>query len=182
MSRSRRGLMYILEWWLTLPWPPPMRAWWLRRFGASIGRGAVIHRCHFMNLEIAGFSGFTVGADAHVGPGCLFDLAAPIRIGARAALSPRVMVLTHADPGESALQQRFPRQEAPTNIADDAWLGAGSTVLHGVSIGPSAVVGAASLVREDVRAGAVVAGVPAKEMDPGSKDPDAAGGRAKVGS
>lgn len=163
MNRARRGSMYILEWWLTLPWPPPLRAWWLRRYGASIGRHAVIHRGHFMNLEISGFSGFRVGAAAHVGPECLFDLAAPISIGARAALSPRVMVLTHADPGESALQARYPRQVASTTIADDAWIGAGATILHGVTIGSGAVVGAGSLVRDDVGASAVVVGVPAKQ-------------------
>jgi maltose O-acetyltransferase len=84
-----------------------------------------------------------------------------VSIGSRAALSPRVTVLTHADPGESTLQQRYPRQAAPTTIGDDAWIGAGATVLHGVLVGARAVVGAGSLVRESVDADARVAGVPA---------------------
>ena len=156
--------MYVLEWWLALPWPPPMRAWWLRRYGAAVGRNAVIHRGHFMNLEVSGFSGLAVGDSAHVGPDCLIDLAAPVSIGSRSSVSPRVTLLTHADPGEGSLQARYPRQTGAISIGDDAWVGAGSTVLHGVSIGRAAVVGAGSVVRHDVAAEAVVAGVPAVEV------------------
>jgi maltose O-acetyltransferase len=114
-----------------------------------------------MNLEVAGFRNLTVGERAHIGPECLIDLASEVSVGNRAALSPRVTVLTHADPGESALQQRYPREAAPTTIEADAWIGAGATVLHGVRIGARAVVGAGSLVRESVDADAAVAGVPA---------------------
>jgi acetyltransferase-like isoleucine patch superfamily enzyme len=164
MSRAVRGLLYILDWWQALPWPPPVRAWWLRRYGATIGAGAVIHRSRYMNLEVAGFRNLTVGERAHIGPECLIDLAAGVSVGSRAALSPRVTVLTHADPGESALQERYPREAAPTTIDADAWIGAGATVLHGVRIGARAVVGAGSLVRESVDAGATVAGVPARPL------------------
>jgi acetyltransferase-like isoleucine patch superfamily enzyme len=114
-----------------------------------------------MNLEVAGFRNLTVGERAHIGPECLIDLASAVSVGSRAALSPRVTVLTHADPGESALQQRYPRQAAPTIIEKDAWIGAGATLLHGVRIGARAVVGAGSLVRDSVDADATVAGVPA---------------------
>lgn len=161
--------MYLLEWWLALPWPPPMRAWWLRRYGASVGRNAVVHRGHFMNLEVQGFSALTIGDSAHVGPECLIDLAAPVSIGARAAVSPRVTLLTHADPGDGSLKARYPRQTGAITIGEDAWVGAGSTVLHGVSIGEAAVVGAGSVVRTEVAANVVVAGVPAVEVHGGDR-------------
>ncbi|WP_432430654.1 DapH/DapD/GlmU-related protein [Salinilacustrithrix flava] len=48
------------------------------------------------------------------------------------------------------------------SIEDDCWIGAGSKVLAGVTIGRGAVVGAGSVVTADVRAGAVVGGTPAK--------------------
>lgn len=165
MNRAVRGFLYILDWWQALPWPPPVRAWWLRRYGATIGADAVIHRSHYMNLEVAGFRNLAVGARAHVGPECLIDLAALVSIGSRSAISPRAMILTHADPGEGALQQLHPRQVAPTSIGDDAWVGAGATVLHGVTVGARAVVGAGSLVREDVGPDMSVAGVPARAIE-----------------
>jgi acetyltransferase-like isoleucine patch superfamily enzyme len=157
--------MYPIEWFVALPWPPPARAFWLRRLGATVGRKAVIHRCHFMNLEVVGFRNLTVGEAAHIGPECLLDLTEPVTIGPRASISPRVTLLTHADPGEGALKHRYPRQTGAIQIGADTWVGAGSTILHGVSIGSSAVVGAGSLLRDDVPAQSVVAGVPARRVD-----------------
>lgn len=50
------------------------------------------------------------------------------------------------------------------NICKNAWIGAGATILPGVTIGENAVVGAASVVTKDVPANAVVAGNPAKVL------------------
>lgn len=47
-------------------------------------------------------------------------------------------------------------------IGDDVWIGYGSTVLGGVTIGEGAIVAAGSLVLDDVPEYAVVAGNPAK--------------------
>jgi maltose O-acetyltransferase len=165
MNRFARGLMYIVDWGLALPWPPPARAFWLWRLGATVGKGAVIHRCRFMNLEVQGFRNLSVGDSAHIGPECLIDLADRVSIGNRASISPRVTLLTHADPGEGTLRARYPRETGRIEIGDNAWVGAGSTVLHGVTIGDAAVIGAGSLVRADVPSGATVVGVPARVVD-----------------
>ena len=47
-------------------------------------------------------------------------------------------------------------------IGKHCWLGARVTVLDGVTIGDGAIVGAHSVVKEDVPAGAVAVGIPAK--------------------
>ena len=47
-------------------------------------------------------------------------------------------------------------------IGDNAWIGAKATILDGVTIGRDAIVGAHSLVRENVPDRAIVAGTPAK--------------------
>jgi len=47
-------------------------------------------------------------------------------------------------------------------VEDGAWIGAGAIVLEGVRIGRGAVVAAGALVRQDVPAGMVAAGMPAK--------------------
>lgn len=47
-------------------------------------------------------------------------------------------------------------------IGDDVWIGCGSQVLAGVTIGNGAVIAAGSLVNKDVPEYAIVAGVPAK--------------------
>ncbi|MFN8388981.1 MAG: acyltransferase [Bdellovibrionota bacterium] len=47
-------------------------------------------------------------------------------------------------------------------IGDNTWIGTKATVLDGVTIGRDAIIGAHSLVREDVPDRAIVAGTPAK--------------------
>lgn len=51
---------------------------------------------------------------------------------------------------------------APIRIDDEAFIGARSLILKGVSIGQGAVIGAGAVVTRDVRAGDVVAGNPAR--------------------
>jgi acetyltransferase-like isoleucine patch superfamily enzyme len=59
---------------------------------------------------------------------------------------------------------RQPLVVAPVEIGDFAWLGQNSVVLKGVTIGRNAVVGANAVVTREVPEGAVVAGVPARQI------------------
>ena len=47
-------------------------------------------------------------------------------------------------------------------VGDDAWLGFGVIVLDGVRIGKGAVVGAGSVVSDDIPDGSIAVGVPAR--------------------
>lgn len=51
---------------------------------------------------------------------------------------------------------------SPVLIRDDVWLGCRSMILKGLTIGPGAIIGAASVVVNDVQAKCAVAGHPAK--------------------
>ena len=53
-------------------------------------------------------------------------------------------------------------ETAPVCVGDNAFLGAGSTILKGVSIGRNAVVGAGSVVTHDIPEGEIWAGNPAR--------------------
>lgn len=50
----------------------------------------------------------------------------------------------------------------PIVIKKNVWIGAGSIILPGVTIGENAIVGAGSVVTKDVATNTLVAGVPAK--------------------
>ncbi len=50
------------------------------------------------------------------------------------------------------------------DIGRDVWLGAGSGITDGVTIGACAIVGMGAIVTKDVPAYAVVAGVPARQI------------------
>jgi acetyltransferase-like isoleucine patch superfamily enzyme len=53
---------------------------------------------------------------------------------------------------------------APVDVGDFAWLGQNVVVLKGATIGRNAVVGANAVVTGPVEAGAIVAGVPARQI------------------
>lgn len=53
---------------------------------------------------------------------------------------------------------------ASITIGRNVWIGRGVTILPGVVIGDGAVIGANAVVKRDVAAGAVVVGVPAREL------------------
>ena len=55
---------------------------------------------------------------------------------------------------------------APIVIGKDVWIGSGAILLPGVHVGDGAVVAAGSVVREDVPPRTVVAGVPARIINP----------------
>lgn len=57
----------------------------------------------------------------------------------------------------------------PVTIKRHAWIGAGATILPGVTVGENAVVAAGAVVNRDVPANAVVAGIPAKVLMPVAK-------------
>ena len=62
------------------------------------------------------------------------------------------------------------RNSAGVTIGDAVWMGAGAKILDGVTVGKYAIVGAGSVVRSEVPAYAVAAGVPARivGMRPGA--------------
>lgn len=47
-------------------------------------------------------------------------------------------------------------------VGDGCWIGASATILGGVSIGSGSIVGAGSLVKDDIPSNSLVVGVPAK--------------------
>ncbi|MEE3491939.1 acyltransferase [Ruminococcus sp.] len=65
---------------------------------------------------------------------------------------------------DPALQEKkpFKRYSGEIEIFDNVFIGAKSTIMYGVKIGPNAIVAANSVVTKDVPEGAVVGGNPAK--------------------
>lgn len=135
----------------------------LRSYGAVIGDETDIVSPITVHNSKGSFAHLSIGEGCYIGPGCLLDLKDRIIIGEHSTIAMRVLLLTHIDVGKSAVRfQGYEPARAPLTIGDNVYIGAGATLLHGVTVGSGAVIGAAALVREDVPAGAFVAGVPAR--------------------
>ncbi|QTD47480.1 acyltransferase [Ottowia testudinis] len=86
------------------------------------------------------------------------EIGADVLVGAHAKLLSAGHAIDEGD--EIIARNRITR--ASIVIEDGAWIGAGATVLEGVTIGRGAVVAAGALVRKDVPAGMVAVGMPAR--------------------
>jgi acetyltransferase-like isoleucine patch superfamily enzyme len=67
------------------------------------------------------------------------------------------------DPGTPITWQGFD-SKGPTRIGDNVWLGAHAVVTSGVTIGERCVIGANSVVTQDIPPFSIAAGVPAKVL------------------
>lgn len=145
---------------------PPLRVSWLRLLGARIGARVILHDVRFFNLYRRGLGGLAVGNDCFVGDECLLDLAEGICLEDQVTLAERVLILTHTNVGyrDHPLQERFPPSAAPVTIGTGSFVGANSTLLPGVKLGPRCFVAAGSVVTEDVPPATLVAGVPARPL------------------
>jgi putative colanic acid biosynthesis acetyltransferase WcaF len=128
----------------------------LREFGASVGSGVSIHGpIHIVNAY-GDFGRLRIGNRVHLGTDVIIDLADDVVIEDEATLSMRCSIVTHIDVGPGPLRERRPREQAPVRIGRGAYLGLGATILHGVTVGELATVGAHALVDKDVPAGATL--------------------------
>ena len=128
----------------------------LREYGAKVGDGCSLYApLHIVNAD-GDFSNLVIGDRVHLGADVLIDLADRVEIADEATLSMRCTLITHIDVGPGPLRARLPRKQAPVRIGRGAYLGAGTTVLHGVTIGAAAILGAHALVAHDVAPGETV--------------------------
>ena len=104
-----------------------------------------------------------VGRNVFINQACMLNDIGGIEIGDDVMLSPRVSLLTAGHPLDRGRRRRQ-IVAAPIAIERNVWLGAGATVLQGVTIGSDAVVAAGAIVTRDVPPRTLVAGVPAQVL------------------
>jgi acetyltransferase-like isoleucine patch superfamily enzyme len=95
-----------------------------------------------------------------INQGCTFLDYAGIRLGERVMVGPKVTFITSGHPVDPE-ERRLYLTGAPIDVAENVWIGAGATILPGVSIGRDAVISAGAVVADDVPAASLVTGTKA---------------------
>ncbi len=101
-----------------------------------------------------------LGERVFINQGCTFFDYAGIRLGDRVMVGPKVTFITSGHPVDPE-ERRLYLTGAPIDVAENVWIGAGATILPGVSIGRDAVIAAGSVVADDVPAASLVTGAKA---------------------
>jgi acetyltransferase-like isoleucine patch superfamily enzyme len=104
----------------------------------KIGRNVFInHACSFLDM-----GGITIEDDVQIGP--------------------RVNLVTENHPIDPSKRKNLDLK--PIVIKRNAWIGAGATILPGVTVGENSIIAAGAVVNKDVPANTIVGGVPAKVL------------------
>ena len=88
---------------------------------------------------------------------CTFLDYAGIRLGERVMVGPKATFITVGHPVDPDERREW-LSGAPIDGAENVWIGAGATILPGVSIGRDAVVAAGAVVADDVPPASLVTG------------------------
>lgn len=102
----------------------------------------------------------SIGKDVFINFGCTFLDQGGITIEDGVFIGPGAKIITEGHPEQPAIRHTLHTQ--PVVIRRNAWIGAGATVLPGITVGENAIVAAGAVVTKDVPGNTVVAGVPAK--------------------
>ena len=159
--------------------PMLMKPWNVKTCGGNIVAGDNLHivtenhrKVSFSTWALQGHQGhITLGDNVLVCPGCRFDSASSITVGDDCMFAADAYV-TDADWHDLYDRTLAPGATQPVLLESNVWVGAGSTLCKGVTIGRNSVIGAGSVVASDIPANVIAAGNPAAVIR--SLDPDRA--------
>ena len=117
------------------------------------------------------YKNISIGNDVFIGPGASFIASlSHITIRDKSFFGPNVTIRggNHSSHiigklmADYMQQDKLVTDDEPVIINEDVWVGTGSIILKGLTIGRGAIVGAGSVVTKNVSPYAIVGGVPAR--------------------
>jgi acetyltransferase-like isoleucine patch superfamily enzyme len=126
--------------------------------GAEIDQSVAV----FTPLYINYGKNTKIGRNVFINFDCVFLDLGGITIDDNVLIAPKVSLLSEGHP--ITPEERQSLVPGHIHISKNAWIGAGATILPGVTVGENAVVAAGAVVSKDVPANTVVGGIPARHI------------------
>jgi acetyltransferase-like isoleucine patch superfamily enzyme len=103
-----------------------------------------------------------IGKNVFINFDCVFLDLGGITIEDNVLIAPKVSLLSEGHPVSP--NERGSLVPGHIHIRKNVWIGAGATILPGVTVGENAVVAAGAVVSKDVPANTIVGGIPARHI------------------
>lgn len=138
----------------------------LRRILGSAGEGLLIEQPFYCDY---GYN-IRVGNNFYANFNLVILDEAPVTFGDNVFIAPNCGFYTAGHPVDAAERNKGLEYARPITVGDNVWIGAGVSVLPGVSIGDNCVIGAGSVVVKDIPSNSVAVGNPCKVVKTISKE------------
>lgn len=125
----------------------------------GFGEGASIYDSAVVLGEV------TVGAQTWIGPNTLLDGSGGLSIGANCSISAGVQIYSHDSVKWAISGGKESIERSPTKIGSNVYIGPNCIIARGVTIGDGCIIGACSLVLNDIAAGSKAFGQPCRVRD-----------------
>lgn len=102
------------------------------------------------------------GEDVFFNFNCVILDVMPVTLGNRVLVGPNVQIYTATHPVDYKVRGSLLEYAKPIEIGSDVWIGGGSIICPGVTIGDRSIIGAGSVVTKDIPNDVVAAGNPCK--------------------
>ena len=132
----------------------------LRKLLGNLGEGSSIQapfRCDYGNL-------ISIGKDCYINFGCVILDCHYVNIGNHVLVGPNTQIYAVGHPLDPVVRRQKTAVSKPIDIADGVWIGGGSMICPGVTIGENTIVGAGSVVIKSLPANVIAVGNPCKVL------------------
>ena len=155
-SRLVEAFWLKVSWLFIESWLPgsAWRAFWLRLFGAQIGRGARLKP----RLRVKFPWRLELGDHVWLGEGVWIDNLAPVTIGDHCCVSQGAYLCTGSHDWS---REDFALVTAPIALEEKCWIGAQAVVAPGVTLHQGAVLGLGAVAVSDLEPWSIYLGNPA---------------------
>lgn len=133
------------------------KLFWLRLFGAEIGKGICLKPCVLIKFPWK----LKIGDNCWIGEKVWIDNLDNVVIGNNVCISQGALLLTG---NHDYKISSMPYRNAPIVLEDGCWIGANCTVCAGVTVCENAVLTVGSIVSKDMEANGIYQGVPARKI------------------